>query len=96
MNATSYVFYSKDCSRKGEENYFQCKNDGEKLPGRWGEYTRINPKVGQSCFMNQGTEDLRFCRPSQKCVIIEKMMLDCDGNPRDENWFGNIKLCENI
>ena len=94
--ARRYVSYSKDCSRKGEENYFRCRNDGEKLPGSWGEFTRIMPGVDQTCIPMQGKVDLRFCRPSQNCVIVEQLRLDCDGNPWDDNSFGDIKLCEDI
>merc|ERR1711974_19279 len=35
-NAKKYVAYSEGCSRKGEENYFNCRDEEEKLPGSWG------------------------------------------------------------
>jgi len=95
-DATRYVSYSKDCSKEGEENYSKCKNDGEKLPGRWGEFTRITPGDGENCKNRSGIMDLRFCRPSQNCVIVETLVVKCDNNPFADGFFGNIKLCDNM
>ena len=91
-DAKKYVAYSEGCSRKGEENYFDCRD--------WGESTTFTPSKDQPCKdqgkLDLGKIELRFCRPSENCVIVEKSMTKCNDDPWEDGSFGDIKLCEEI
>ena len=86
-NPKDFVFITKGCKDE-KQSYYDCHED------QWGEFTKVMPGKDQQCDRN-GKEQARFCRLSPDCIIIHKIVTNCDDSTiSNDPTIKDLKICE--